>query len=89
VCIAVPGRVTEIVDAERRLGRVDVSGTLRLVNLGLLDAVTPGDWVLVQVGFAVEKLDELDARETLRLLEEMGQVMADDLAAAAREEPSS
>jgi hydrogenase expression/formation protein HypC len=76
------------VDAEQRLGRVDLSGTPRMVNLGLLESVAPGDWVLVQVGFAVEKIDDADARETLRLLEEMGQVIADDLAAATREEPS-
>jgi hydrogenase expression/formation protein HypC len=89
VCIAIPGRIIEIVDAERRLGRVDVAGSRRLVNLGLLESASPGDWVLVQVGFAVEKIDESDARETLLLLDELGQAMAGDLAAAAREVPST
>jgi hydrogenase expression/formation protein HypC len=89
VCIAIPGRIIEIVDAERRLGRVDVAGSRRLVNLGLLGSASPGDWVLVQVGFAVEKIDESDARETLLLLDELGQAMAGDLAAAAREVPST
>jgi hydrogenase expression/formation protein HypC len=66
-----PGRVTEIVDAAKRIGRVDILGTPRLVNLGMLDEVTPGDWVLVQVGHAVEKIDAAAAQETLRLLEEL------------------
>ena len=42
-------------DAEKRIGRVEVFGTPRLVHLGLLDDTAPGDWVLVQTGFAVEK----------------------------------
>ena len=66
-----PGRVTEIVDAAKRIGRVDIFGTPRLVNLGMLDEVTPGDWVLVQVGLAVERIDEAEAQETMRLLEEL------------------
>jgi hydrogenase expression/formation protein HypC len=66
-----PGRVTEIVDAAKRIGRVEIFGTPRLVNLGMLDEVTPGDWVLVQVGLAVEKIDEAAAQETMRLLEEL------------------
>jgi hydrogenase assembly chaperone HypC/HupF len=37
----------------------------------MLDEVTPGDWVLVQVGHAVEKIDEATAQETMRLLEEL------------------
>ena len=71
MCLAVPGRVTEIVDAAKRIGRVEIFGTPRLVNLAMLDEVTPGDWVLVQVGLAVEKIDEAAAQETMRLLEEL------------------
>jgi hydrogenase expression/formation protein HypC len=66
-----PGRVMEIVDAVKRIGRVEIFGSPRLVNLGMLDEVTPGDWVLVQVGLAVEKIDEAAAQETMRLLEEL------------------
>ena len=71
MCLAMPGRVTEIVDAAKRIGRVEIFGSPRLVNLGMLDEVTPGDWVLVQLGFAVEKIDEATAQETMRLLEEL------------------
>lgn len=71
MCLATPGRVTEIVDTAKRIGRVEIFGTPRLVNLGMLDEVAPGDWVLVQVGLAVEKIDEAAAQETMRLLEEI------------------
>jgi hydrogenase expression/formation protein HypC len=71
MCLAMPGRVTEVVDTAKRIGRVEIFGTPRLVNLGMLDEVTPGDWVLVQVGLAVEKIDEAAAQETMRLLEEL------------------
>jgi hydrogenase expression/formation protein HypC len=71
MCLAMPGRVTEIVDATKRIGRVEILGTPRLVNLGMLDEVTLGDWVLVQVGLAVEKIDAAAAQETMRLLEEL------------------
>ncbi len=80
-----PGKVIEIIDAERRIGRVEVFGIPRLINLGVLDAVGPGDWVLVQVGFAVERIDEEAARETMQFLEELGQQFERDLATASGE----
>ncbi len=70
MCIALPGRVLEIVDAAARTARVDVRGTPRTISLGLLDA-RPGDWVLVSLGLAVERITEADAAETLRLLDEL------------------
>jgi hydrogenase expression/formation protein HypC len=55
---------------------VDVAGVQRTINVGLLDAdgdsAEPGDWVLIHVGFALSKVDEDEARATLRLLEQMG-----------------
>ncbi|MDR7556307.1 MAG: HypC/HybG/HupF family hydrogenase formation chaperone [Armatimonadota bacterium] len=68
MCVALPGQLLEIVDPDRRLGRVEVLGVTRLVNLALLDDPAPGDWVLIQTGFAVEKVDEATARETLDFL---------------------
>ncbi len=85
MCLAMPGKITEIVDAAKRIGRVEVFGVPRLINLGILDAVGPGDWVLVQVGFAVEKIDEEAARETMRLMEELGEQFERELTAAAGE----
>ena len=72
MCLAVPGQILEISDAENRLARVDVVGVRRTVNVGLLDDVGPGDWVLIHVGFALSKIDEEEAHATRQLLELMG-----------------
>ncbi|MEA2290447.1 MAG: hydrogenase expression/formation protein HypC [Solirubrobacteraceae bacterium] len=75
MCLAIPGCVVEIVDESRRLAKVDVAGVQRNVNVGLFDgedAVVPGDWVLIHVGFAISKIDEAEARATRELLEGMG-----------------
>ena len=76
MCLAIPGQIVEITDVANRLARVEVAGVRRTVNVGLLDAdgdgTQPGDWVLIHVGFALSKVDEEEARATLRLLEQMG-----------------
>jgi hydrogenase expression/formation protein HypC len=72
MCLAIPGQIVEIVDEGNRLATVDVAGVRRRINVGLLDGVEPGDWVLVHVGFALSKVDEEEAAATLRLLEGMG-----------------
>ena len=76
MCLAIPGRVIEVVDEENRLALVDVAGVRRTVNIGLLDAegnsAEPGDWVLIHVGFALSIVDEEEAAATLSLLQGMG-----------------
>jgi hydrogenase expression/formation protein HypC len=76
MCLAIPGRVVELVDEVNRIATVDVAGVRRNVSVGLLDAegdgAEPGDWVLIHVGFAISKVDEREALATLRLLEGMG-----------------
>jgi hydrogenase expression/formation protein HypC len=76
MCLAIPGRIVEVVDDENRLAMVDVAGVRRTVNIGLLDVngsgVGPGDWVLIHVGFAISQVDEEEARATRALLERMG-----------------
>ena len=72
MCLAIPGRVMEIVDEPNRLARVEVAGVTRTVNVGLFDGVEPGDWVLIHVGFAISQIDEDEAAATLQLLQEMG-----------------
>lgn len=76
MCLAIPGQVLEVVDAENRLAAVDVAGVRRNVSIGLLDdedgGARVGDWVLIHVGFAISKIDEAEAEATLKLLEEMG-----------------
>jgi hydrogenase expression/formation protein HypC len=76
MCLAIPGRVVEVVDVGNRLAKVDVAGVQRTINIGLLDddgdGAQPGDWVLIHVGFALSKVDEAEAEATIKLLEGMG-----------------
>ena len=72
MCLAIPGRVVEMVDEAGGVAKVEVGGVRRNVNVALLDAVRVGDYVLIHVGFALSKVDEHEAAETLRLLEELG-----------------
>src|SRR5689334_15232954 len=73
MCLAIPGQVVELVDVENRLARVEVGGVRRNVNVGLLDEVAPGDWVLIHVGFTLSRVDADEAQATLALLQEMGE----------------
>jgi hydrogenase expression/formation protein HypC len=75
MCLAIPGRIVEIVDAENHIAKVDVGGVRRNVNTGLLDEgdARVGCYVLIHVGFAMSKIDEREAEETLRVLKEIGQ----------------
>jgi hydrogenase expression/formation protein HypC len=84
MCLAIPGRIIEVVDVGNRLARVDVAGVRRNVNIGLLDAdddggAGPGDWVLIHVGFALSKVDEEEAQATLELLQGMGEEYEQEL----------
>ena len=83
MCLAIPGRIIEVVDESNRLAKVDIAGVRRNVSIGLLDgedAAGPGDWVLVHVGFAISKIDEEEARATRELLEAMGVEYEQELA---------
>lgn len=72
MCLAIPGKIVEIVDEENRIAKVEIGGVRRGVNIGMLDDVVIGDYVLVHVGFAMSKIDEKQAEETLRTLQELG-----------------
>ncbi len=74
MCLAIPGKIVEIVDAENDIAKVEVGGVRRNINIGMLDKddARIGDYVLIHVGFAMSKIDEKEAVETLRLLEELG-----------------
>jgi hydrogenase expression/formation protein HypC len=86
MCLAIPGRIVEMVDTANRLALVDVVGVRRVVNVGLLDGdaqgehVRPGDWVLIHVGFALSRVDEREAAATLELLRGMGAEYDQELA---------
>jgi hydrogenase expression/formation protein HypC len=75
MCLAVPGRVVEVIqEADMLVGRVDFGGISRRVCLEHLQDVKPGDYVLVHVGFALARVDEAEARRQWRFLEEMGEL---------------
>lgn len=89
MCLGIPGRVVEIVDAEQQRVLADVEGARREVSVALLgvggdnpvylgegtpeDPVDVGDWILIHVGFAMSKIDEEEAAETLRALKALGE----------------
>jgi hydrogenase expression/formation protein HypC len=66
MCLAIPGQIREI-DGVR--ARVEMQGNFITADLSLVDDPVPGDWVLVHAGFAIEKLDPEEARETLALFD--------------------
>jgi len=75
MCLAIPGKIVEIVDAGNRIAKVEVGGVKRNINIGMLaeDETHIGDYVLIHVGFAMSKVDEQEAEETLRVLKELGE----------------
>jgi hydrogenase expression/formation protein HypC len=83
MCLAIPGQVVELVDAERSIATVDVAGVRRNVNVGLLEqdgeGAAPGEWVLIHVGFALSKVDEEEAHATLELLRGMGDAFEQEI----------
>ncbi|MCS7186748.1 MAG: HypC/HybG/HupF family hydrogenase formation chaperone [Armatimonadetes bacterium] len=74
MCLAVPARVVELVDENNQIAKVDIGGVRRNISVALLEDVKVGDWVLVHVGFAIQKIDENEAEQTLMLLRQLGQI---------------
>jgi hydrogenase expression/formation protein HypC len=68
MCLSLPARVIAI---EGEMAEVSVGGAVFTAGLQMVDNVTVGDYILLHAGFAIEKLREEDALETLRLLQEM------------------
>jgi hydrogenase expression/formation protein HypC len=80
MCLGIPGRVVEMVEGYGdQLALVDVVGGRSRVNLGMLEdqRVAPGDWVLIHMGFAVERIDEARAQQARAGLEMMGRRLDD------------
>jgi hydrogenase expression/formation protein HypC len=73
MCLAIPARIVELVDVDARIAKVEISGVRRNVSVALCPEAGIDDWVLVHVGFALSQIDEHEARETLALLERMGE----------------
>jgi hydrogenase expression/formation protein HypC len=67
VCLGIPGRIIGI---EGGTARVEVAGAVKEASLALIEDVGVGDYVIIHAGFAIEKVDEAMAMETLRLIDE-------------------
>jgi len=78
MCLAVPGKVLEIdPNSSPKMGKVSFGGVKKDICLELVPEVRIGDYVIVHVGFALNTVDEREAEETLKLLEQMGDVPED------------
>jgi hydrogenase expression/formation protein HypC len=73
MCLAVPGKILEITERDMtRMARVDFGGVVKDVCLAYLPDIEVGDYTIVHVGFAIQRLDEDSALETLALFESLG-----------------
>ncbi|MFA5801449.1 MAG: HypC/HybG/HupF family hydrogenase formation chaperone [Thermoleophilia bacterium] len=69
MCLAVPAKIVEI---EGQLVTVEVGGLTRQASIVLLPDASLGDYVLIHAGFAISRIDEKEALETLHLFEQLG-----------------
>jgi hydrogenase expression/formation protein HypC len=80
MCLGVPGKVVEIYETNGvRMGKVDFGGLVKEVCLAYVPEVALGDYTIVHVGFAITKLDEQSAQESLALIRQIG-ALAEELA---------
>jgi hydrogenase expression/formation protein HypC len=75
MCLAIPARIKSIND---QMATIDMEGTQRDVSLLLLEDAAIGDFVIVHAGFAIHKIDEHEARESLKILRQMASLMDTD-----------
>ncbi len=67
ICYAIPAKITSI---DKENAQVDYGGISKKVNISLLDGLVAGDYILIHAGFAIEKLDQKTAEESIRILKE-------------------
>jgi hydrogenase expression/formation protein HypC len=72
MCLAIPSKITQIVN---NMATIDVDGVQRQASLLLLEDAKVGEFVIVHAGFAIQRIDEKAARETLALLKEAAELV--------------
>lgn len=84
MCVGIPGQIVDFDTAHPDLAMVDVAGVARPINLGLLkaEALRVGDWIVIHMGFALEKMTSEQATEAIEVLRTLGQGAEDDPAFA-------
>ena len=70
MCLAIPAKIVKI---ENNMGIIDIEGVKREASLLLLEDVKVGDYVIVHAGFAIHKIDEAEAMESLKILREIAE----------------
>lgn len=70
MCLAIPAQVVELLDNDGAV--VELGGVRKEISLALVDGVTVGDYVIVHVGYALNRLDPEEAEKTLQLFAEIG-----------------
>ena len=71
MCLAIPVKVVELRDGDQ--ATVDVGGVRKVISLALVDGIAVGDYVILHVGYAIQKLDPEEAEKTLALFAELGE----------------
>lgn len=71
MCLAIPVKVVELLDGDQAV--VDVGGVRKAISLALVDGIGVGDYVILHVGYAIQKLDPEEAEKTLALFAELGE----------------
>ena len=73
MCLAIPVKVVELMEGDQ--ATVDVGGVRKAISLALVDGIAVGDYVILHVGYAIQKLDPEEAEKTLALFAELGENM--------------
>ncbi len=74
MCLAVPGKLTDIYEKDSlRMAKIDFGGLVREICLAYTPEAKLGDYALVHVGFAISLMDETEAQETLQLLKQVSE----------------
>jgi hydrogenase expression/formation protein HypC len=69
MCLAMPSKVVDVLDDDMAV--IELGGVKKTISLGLVENVSPGDYVIVHVGYALSKIDEDEALKTIALFDEM------------------
>ncbi len=89
MCLGIPGQLVEIVSLDDHRAIVEVDGVRREINIGLVmgdpGGIAVGDWVLIHVGFAMTKIDEEEAANSLAFIKLLGSVYEEEIDQFAQE----
>lgn len=75
MCLGIPGKILDVTgDGVARTGRVDFGGVMKQVSLAFTPESVPGEYVIVHVGFAIARLDEIEASRVFAYLDRMDEL---------------